>query len=390
MLTRAGAIAQRRQRVGGLARLRYKERRATLVDRRLAIAELGGDIDIDRQAGVALEPVFGDEAGIIGRSAGRDGEPRNIGEIERQGLAQCHLLGAHVHIVAERMGDGLGLFVDFLGHEMAVVALVDHQRRGLRDERFAADDGIGAIADDNALGGDHGPVAVEQIAQPRGERGERHGVRAQIHLGLAIADGERRAVAGGDQQPVMALEHESEREGAAQLLERAGNGHLRIEAAVDLTGDPERDGLSVGLRLGQIAVLGEIGEQLAEILDDAVMDDGDLVGGMRVGVAFRGGAMRRPAGVADTDASFERLDTELGGEIAELALGATPGDGTLLQCRYPGAVIAAIFEALQRVDKARRDRLGADDPDNSTHQAFPLLDCLAAFLASAFSRNTGA
>ena len=65
-------VAQRGERVGGLARLRHEDRKIALAQRRFAVAEFGGDIDLDRQPRKALEPVFGDEAGIIGRAAGRD------------------------------------------------------------------------------------------------------------------------------------------------------------------------------------------------------------------------------------------------------------------------------------------------------------------------------
>ena len=43
-------VAQRRERVGGLARLRDEQRKAVRLERRLAIAEFGRDIDLDRQA----------------------------------------------------------------------------------------------------------------------------------------------------------------------------------------------------------------------------------------------------------------------------------------------------------------------------------------------------
>ena len=59
---------------------------------------------------------------------------------------QRHALGAHVHIVAERVRDGLGLLVDFLGHEMAVIALVDHEGGGLGNQLFALDDGVAFFA----------------------------------------------------------------------------------------------------------------------------------------------------------------------------------------------------------------------------------------------------
>ena len=63
-------VAQRRQRIGGLAGLRNEDREIALAQRRLAVAEFRGDIDFDRQARQPLEPVFGDIAGIARGAAG--------------------------------------------------------------------------------------------------------------------------------------------------------------------------------------------------------------------------------------------------------------------------------------------------------------------------------
>jgi hypothetical protein len=75
--------------------------------------------------------------------------------------------------------------------------------------------------------------------------------------------------------------------------------------------------------------------------------------------------------MADADIAGERLHAELAGQIAQLAFGAAPRDCAMLERRDAGAVIAAIFEALQRVDEARRNRLDTDDSDNPAHQVFP-------------------
>ena len=68
------AIAQRRQRIGRLARLRDEQGEAALLQRRLAIAELGGHVDLDGDARIPLEPVLADDAGVVGGAAGRDGD----------------------------------------------------------------------------------------------------------------------------------------------------------------------------------------------------------------------------------------------------------------------------------------------------------------------------
>ncbi len=71
LLPGLAAIAQRRQRVGGLARLRDDERGAVFRHRRGAVAEFGGDVGLDRDAGDAFEPVFGDQPGVMRGAAGQ-------------------------------------------------------------------------------------------------------------------------------------------------------------------------------------------------------------------------------------------------------------------------------------------------------------------------------
>ena len=78
------------------------------------------------------------------------------------------------------------------------------------------------VVDHGAAAGEHDPVAVLEIADRVGERRERDGVGAEIHLALAVADGERRALAGADQEVFLAVEQEGEREGALEPRQRHG------------------------------------------------------------------------------------------------------------------------------------------------------------------------
>jgi hypothetical protein len=72
-------MAHRGERVGGLARLRDEQGGAVRRQRRIAVAVLRGDVEIDRQARELLEPVFGDHAGVVRRAAGDHGEARDVG-----------------------------------------------------------------------------------------------------------------------------------------------------------------------------------------------------------------------------------------------------------------------------------------------------------------------
>src|SRR5581483_11087146 len=117
----------------------------------------------------------------------------------------------------------------------------------------------------------------------------------------------RRAFARADQQVVLALEEESERESAAQLLERGLDGGDGRLALLHLVSDQMRDDLGVGLADELGAVLAELLAQLTEILDDAVVHDGNAVGRVRMRVFLAGPAMCRLAGVTDADHALKWL-----------------------------------------------------------------------------------
>ena len=82
------------------------------------------------------------------------------------------------------------------------------------------------------------------------------------------------------------------------------------------------DDLRVGLRGEDVAVGSQLLAQFAEILDDAVVDDGDIAGKMRMGIGLVRHAMRSPAGVADADGARQRFVAQAVFQIDELALGA--------------------------------------------------------------------
>ena len=307
MLLVLARIAQRRQRVGGLARLRHDDRQAPRPERRRAIAVFGSDIDLDRQMGKALEPVFGDHAGVIGGAAGGDRDAVQFRKIERQRHRQRHALGRHLDVIRQRMADDFGLLENLLGHEMAVIALVDVHHRGLRFQHRALHDRALRVVNLGAVAGDDHPVAVLEIAHRVGERRQRNRIGADEHRALAVADGERRALARADQKIVLAGKQERQRKGAAQPRQRRFDRLDRGSAALHLLADQVRDHFGVGLGDEFGALGGQLAAQLDEILDDAVVHDRELFGGVRMGVVLGRPAVGRPAGVADADGPQQRL-----------------------------------------------------------------------------------
>ncbi len=146
-----------------------------------------------------------------------------------------------------------------------------------------------------------------------------------------------------------------------------------------------RHHLGVGLGLELMALLQELMAERLEVLDDAVMHDRNASGHVRMGVVLGGCSMGGPAGMADADGAVERCSLEHGFEIDELALGASPFDPTVDQGCDAGAVIAAIFEAFQRIEQQGRRRLPAQNTDNAAHERFNPFCTGETFLSSAFA-----
>ena len=99
----------------------------------------------------------------------------------------------------------------------------------------------------------------------------------------------------------------------ATAVDRAG-------ALRHLVGDEMGDHLGVGLGRELDAAALQLGAQLGEILDDAVVDDRHAVGRVGMGVDLVRPAVGRPAGVADADRARQRLLGEPDLEIARACL----------------------------------------------------------------------
>ena len=265
------------------------------------------------------------------------------------------------------MGEHLRLLVDLLLHEVAVVALVNVEGLAARALQRPVHRLAVLVVDVDPVMRQDGEVALLQVPDLVGEGRQRDAVRAEEHLALAFADDERRAAPCADQHVLFAVEQEAERERTLEASEDRLDRVLRGLPAFEFPGDEMADRLGVGLALEGDALGLEFGLELAVVLDDPVMDDGEPLGGMRMGVGLGRCAVRRPAGVADADRALQRLGLQSVEEIDQLALGAPAGQPAVLQRRDAGGIVAAVLQPFQRVDEAIRHRLAADDPDDSTH-----------------------
>jgi len=266
------------------------------------------------------------------------------------------------------MADDLGLLVDFLRHEMAMVALIDQKRGGERTGDRPLHGIAGAIADGDAFAGQHCPIAVLEIADLVGEGRECQRIGADEHLALAVADGQRAALPGNNHQIVVAAEDHGDGECAFETAQRVKGGADRIVAGPQFAGDEMGDNLGVGVA-GEGGAFGDqLILQLAIILDDAVMHDRNVVGHVRMGVRLGGLAVGRPAGMPYTDLAQQRRRFQPRLEIAQLAFGAPPPKLAMLHGGDAGGIVAAIFQPLQRIDELASDRPFAENANNAAHQ----------------------
>ena len=131
--------------------------------------------------------------------------------------------------------------------------------------------------------------------------------------------------------------------------------------------DEMRDHFGVGFGVELVALRLKLFAQLLEILDDAIVHDRDLVGRMRVRVDLVRLAVRCPARMADAAVACERLAGEALFEVLQLTFGTAAREVAAFQRRDARRVVAAILEALERLDDFLGDRFAPEYSDDPAH-----------------------
>ncbi len=299
------------QRVGGLTGLRDGDDERVTIQNRVAVTEFAGQLDLDGQPGPVLDRVLGEQAGVIRGAAGHHEDLVDLAQL----LIGEALLVEHdapVDEVAEQgVGDRGGLLRDLLEHEVLVAALLGGRQIPVDVKLTEVDVGVAVeVGDSVAVGGDHHGLVLTEFDGVAGVLDERGDVRADEHLTVADADDQRCGPARGDDHAglVGIGEHQGEVTlEAAQHGQHRGREVARGVAVVVGRGDQVDGHLGVGVA-GELGACGlQLGAQRRKVLDDPVVDDGDLACGVavRVGVAIRRAAVRGPAGVTHAGAALE-------------------------------------------------------------------------------------
>ena len=191
-------VPDRLQRVGGLARLADRDDERGVVEDRVAVAELGGELDLDRHPGPVLDGVLRDHAGVERRAARDDDDLVDVAQLL---VGEPHLVEVQVPLrrttPQQRVGDGARLLVDLLAHEPVVAVLLGG--RQVPVDVVAATLGGRAVEvhDGDPVAGDRHDLVLAELQRLAGVLDERRDVGPEEVLALADADHQRRVAARG-------------------------------------------------------------------------------------------------------------------------------------------------------------------------------------------------
>ncbi|MNS64507.1 hypothetical protein D3C72_976380 [compost metagenome] len=230
-------------------------------------------------------------------------------------------------------------------------------------------DGLAIAGEEvDALAADLGDLAVFHVDDLAGVVEDGGNVRGEEVLALADADDQGAALAGADEAAGLGLVQHGDGVGALDGFERVEHGVEQI--AVVEARDQVREHLGVGLGLELDAAGHELGFQLNEVLDDAVVHHHQITRGVgvRVGVVGGGAAVGGPAGVADALRAHGRVGGELGFQVAQFADLAAQIERARVRDGDAGRVIAPVLQALEALHQDLGSGLLPDVTDDSTHK----------------------
>ena len=246
--------------------------------------------------------------------------------------------------------------------------------------------------DPQPFGRDHRQLVVGQVDDLVGEAGHRRGVAGDEVFARAHADHQRRAQPGGDNHLRPVAEDDRQAVGAVELRQGMldggdqrpvlGRRHvLDRRLPLQATGDQVGDHLGIGVGAELVALLHERPLDRLEILDDAVMDQGQhaVPSQMGVRVDVGGHAVGGPAGMADAGPARQRRLGQAGFELVDPPRRLADGQfAAVVDDGHAGAVIAPILQTPQAAQQVV-DRLpGADITHDSAHRCSSLADASPA------------
>ena len=264
-----------------------------------------------------------------------------------------------------------GLLEDFLEHEVAVAALLGRLHVPL--------DGLDLARDGRKIFKPHDFVACRGCAdnfavfkkEHLARVGQKGGnVRGNEVFAGADAENERSGHARGIERIGFVLAHEADGIGAVGLPEGGGKGLKEIRRSLPALLNQIDENFGIRFGVEDIALAQQIVLDLLVVLDNAVMDNGNIaaVGGMGVGVAFGRDAVRCPAGMPHGRGRHgDGTQGQLFFQSGQFAQGPRDMQFVALHIGHARGIIAAILQTAQTFDNNRNCRTMSGITDNAAH-----------------------
>ena len=373
-------IANGGKGIGRLARLGHGNDKRRRRNDGVAITELAGRLHLGGDASPALDEILGNEASVIAGAASDHVDAVDVVELlERKAqLVDVELAGRR-HTTDQRVAHDARLLVNLLEHKVGITALFCHVQVPVDVGDLGLDNVAGLVGVLDACGRKLGKLTVLEHHDIAGGVDERDDVGGDIGAGLARADHDRGILAGHGDHAGLVSAHDGQTIGTDHVgASLAHGGHQVVRLGISLF-DQMREDLGIGLALKVVAAALQLFAQLGEVLDDAVVDDGDTTVAAGVGVSVNDGglAVGGPTGVADTAGSVAVDVGKLALQARDLAHAADDVEvrrGALAHLeRDARGVIAAILHTLEACDQDVLCNIRAGVADNSAHRINPFV-----------------
>ena len=338
------------KRIGGFTGLADGEYERAGLDDGVPVAELGGIFHLDGHACQILDHVFADHARIVACAAGGDNDAVDVPQFldVRVEAREFRVPFGGEQAAAHGIAEHFRLLENFFQHEVREPAL----RNGVRIEfhilNVALDfvavhvhDGVGA-----ALYLNHVVVIeIDDLLRVVDDCGY---VACEEKFGVGPdAQDERASAACPDKRARFLAADDGKAERTLDLGERLEDGGL--EVAVIESRDEMGDDFGICFGLELYAFGDEFRLEGRVVLDDAVVDDGNLAVEAHVRVRIRFGrcTVRCPAGVRDADGTADRMRLELVFKGAYFARSTDNFNLAVVDEGDSRAVVSAVFKFLE-------------------------------------------
>jgi hypothetical protein len=197
---------------------------------------------------------------------------------------------------------------------------------------------------------------------------DRRDVGGDERLAVPEPHDERHILPGPHEPVLLAAVHDGHRVGALDPRQGGPDG-VREVARVRLLHEV-RQRLRVGLRAEHVPARLQPVAQLAEVLDDPVVNDSDGARAVhvRMGVEVVRAAVGRPPGMGEADSRARRPVEERRPEVGQLARPLLDEElAGLGDQGDPGRVVAAVLEAPKPLEKDRSGRPGTRVTNDAAH-----------------------